>query len=194
MSAPGGGRRAAGGSLRPGPRPMAPSRPSQAPATTATAATRTGTRAGPGVTSAARPAPPKSGRARTRAAQVPTRDPRARRRGGAAVPAGPAPSDWSGLSPGRGARSPLAAAAPSELRFRERLVNSGRGRGPAGGRECPAGALPRTWSGAFSGPFSLDRTSLWVPCCVLSSAHNPPAAPGKKLFRGVVGGIRASEK
>ncbi|XP_045441698.1 phosphoinositide-3-kinase-interacting protein 1 isoform X3 [Pipistrellus kuhlii] len=47
-----------------------PRPPRRAPATTATAATRTGTRAGPGATSAARPAPPRSGAARTRAAQV----------------------------------------------------------------------------------------------------------------------------
>lgn len=70
--------RAAGGRRRQSrPRPMAPPLLSQAPATTATAATRTGTRAGPGATSAARPALPRSGLARTCAAQVPTRDPRA---------------------------------------------------------------------------------------------------------------------
>lgn len=55
--------------------PRTPSLPSQAPATTATAATRTWTRVGPGATSAARRARPRSGLARTCAAQVATRAP-----------------------------------------------------------------------------------------------------------------------
>lgn len=53
------------------PRPMVPSLPSQAPATTATAGTRTRTHAGPGATSAARLELPRSDLARTCAAQVP---------------------------------------------------------------------------------------------------------------------------
>lgn len=60
---------------RPRPGSMAPSLPSQAPATTATAGTQTRTRAGPGATSAARRALPRSDLARTRAAQVPASDP-----------------------------------------------------------------------------------------------------------------------
>ena len=68
-----GGRRPRSGSW---PRPMAPSLPSQTPATTAIAGTRTRTRAGPGATSGARPALPRSGLVRTCTAQVPSQTPK----------------------------------------------------------------------------------------------------------------------
>lgn len=174
------------------PRPMVPSLPSQAPATTATAGTRTRTRAGPGATSAARLELPRSDLARTCAAQVPAPDPaprasrscRSTRRARAAARRRPAPprpalSDWPGLSPGRETRSSLAgAAARNELILRERLVNNRGQLGPAprpsSAPGSPLGEPRKSVSlvHALSSPLGLGA-GWYSVCCVLGTLSQP---------------------
>lgn len=183
------------------PRPMAPCLPSQAPVTTVTAGTQIRTRAVPGATSAASPALPRSGLARTCAAQVPAWDPRGLRNTrspapraawepplqplrtcGRTAPAGRAPPPPRPIGQGcLQAAGPKAHWPPPPLyvsSLRERLVNNrGRRAPPRGGVLPPHSAAwgspraPRPGSELLS--HHLSVYCLWSICCVLGFAHSP---------------------
>lgn len=99
----------------------------------------------------------------------------------------PVPSDWPGLSPGRGAQSPLAAAAArNELVLGERLVNNRGRRGRAPGPRAPQPEASGTRDGVrlLAIPSAFTER-LWGIPCVLSSAHSPyPPTPQEEAVWG----------
>uniref|UniRef100_A0AAA9T0V0 Phosphoinositide-3-kinase interacting protein 1 n=1 Tax=Bos taurus TaxID=9913 RepID=A0AAA9T0V0_BOVIN len=91
------------------------------------------------------------------------------------APPRPAPSDWPGLSPGRGTRSSLAgAAARNELILRELLVNNCGRLGPA--------PRPSSAPGTPLGEPRRNTTSQGLPTSATETEEAPEVPGGDEVF------------